>query len=172
VKIPHNPTDPSHRPLTPTEAAWQAAEAIRALNHLTLATTGPKAGYSYPGDVDAVLGALQTLTSRLPQAFVQASSWLAAQHRRARIGHDHLSPPPDPTSDRTLDRARDRRRVRGQAETMGGSSGVRVEDGAWTADAVSALCADLHTAADVAVELSGVLQACRAVSSHLTGTNP
>jgi hypothetical protein len=54
--------------------AYLAAEAVRALNH---ATINPGA-YSYPGDVYSVIGELQTLAQRLPQALGQAADALEA----------------------------------------------------------------------------------------------
>ena len=57
---------------TPVDIAWDAAEAIRALNHATFAGTG----YEWPSDVDRVIAELEILASRLPQAFRQAEAWL------------------------------------------------------------------------------------------------
>jgi hypothetical protein len=54
--------------------AYLAAEAVRALNH---ATINPGA-YSYPGDVYSMIGELQTLAQRLPQALGQAVDALEA----------------------------------------------------------------------------------------------
>jgi hypothetical protein len=70
--------------MTPFEAANTAAEGVRALNH---ATIGP-AGYTWPADVDAVIGELECLAHRLPQAFEQAARWLGRQHGEGLIGHD------------------------------------------------------------------------------------
>lgn len=63
--------------LTPAGAAHVAAEAIRALNHLTLA--GPSAGA--PGwdgvdDIYRVIGELRIIADRLPQACDQLVSGL------------------------------------------------------------------------------------------------
>lgn len=92
------PIEPVHRSAssadtTPGGLAWAAAEAIRALNHLTLTVTAPGAGYTDPSDVDDVIGALLTLTHRLPQALRQASAWLQARHQIGRIGHDQARDP-------------------------------------------------------------------------------
>jgi hypothetical protein len=51
----------------PTEAAHEAAEAIRTLNHLTYS----KGWAEHPGDVSTVAGALLRLAERLPQALGQ-----------------------------------------------------------------------------------------------------
>jgi hypothetical protein len=67
----------------PIEHAAAAAEAVRWLNHTTL-----RGGYQWPSDVDAVIGQLQTLAERMPQALTQASHWLHQQHRTGRVGLD------------------------------------------------------------------------------------
>jgi acyl-CoA reductase-like NAD-dependent aldehyde dehydrogenase len=69
---------------SPCQLAEEAAEAIRALNHAT--TWG--AGYQRPADVDATVGGLLTLASRLSQALDQASSWLLAAERGETVRHD------------------------------------------------------------------------------------
>ncbi|MGW2866424.1 hypothetical protein [Streptomyces sp. NPDC001205] len=53
---------------TPAQIADDAAEAIRALNHLTR-STGPD--WEYPGDAYSVVGNLSTLVMRLPQLLEQ-----------------------------------------------------------------------------------------------------
>jgi hypothetical protein len=77
-------TDP-----TPAALAEQAAEAIRALNHATIRG----GGYTYPSDVDRVIGSLTTLAQRLPQALRQAGQWLADQDCAGRIGDDRGGDP-------------------------------------------------------------------------------
>jgi hypothetical protein len=158
MKISPSPIDSSSHPMTPGESAWQSAEAIRVLNHLTLASSGPTSGYTYPSDVDTVLGALQTLAQRLPQAVRQTSSWLTGQHQRGRIGHDQQPSPPD----------RDGRRDQTLA-SIHDKPPAETEDRELVADAMSLLCADLVTVAEVATELAKVLQYARASSSHLHG---
>jgi len=158
VKITSGSIDLSHRPATPGEAAWQAADAIRALNHLTLVTTDPHAGYLGPDDVASVIGGLHTLAERLPQALRQASSWLTSQHHHDRISHDRIGhdqqPPPDhPTG------------TRAHAEP-----GADAREAAVVSAAVTMLLADLDTAAQVAVELAATLGTARTVSAHLAGT--
>jgi hypothetical protein len=66
------------------QAARAAAESVRELNHLTLG----EGGYVWPSDVDAVIGELDTLVQRLPQAFRQAGLWLEGQHIAGRVRHD------------------------------------------------------------------------------------
>lgn len=54
------------------QAAEQAAEAIRALNHLTMAPPGTGSpGWEDLADVYAIVGELQVFAQRLPQAFDQ-----------------------------------------------------------------------------------------------------
>ena len=81
-----NQPDPFELP-GPARHADAAAEAIRALNHATL-RHGDPAGYAWPCDVDAVIGELQLLAERLPQALTQAREWLADQLVAGRVGHD------------------------------------------------------------------------------------
>lgn len=59
-----------------------AAEAIRALNYATLPAAGTLTG---PADVYDVVGALATLTGRLPQALSQLQSFLAGEHAAGRV---------------------------------------------------------------------------------------
>lgn len=59
-----------------------AAEAIRALNYATLPAAGTVAG---PADVYDVVGALATLTGRLPQALSQLQAFLAGEHAAGRV---------------------------------------------------------------------------------------
>ena len=81
-----NQPDPFELP-GPHRLADAAAEAIRALNHATL-RHGDPTGYAWPCDVDAVIGELQLLAERLPQALEQAREWLADQLVAGRVGHD------------------------------------------------------------------------------------
>jgi len=59
-----------------------AAEAIRALNYATLPAAGTLTG---PADVYDVVGALATLTGRLPQILSQLQSFLAGEHAAGRV---------------------------------------------------------------------------------------
>jgi hypothetical protein len=72
----------STEPTTPAEWADRAAEAVRGLNHAS------RGGYAWPSDVDAVVGSLETLAQRMPQALGQASRWLARETEAGRVGHD------------------------------------------------------------------------------------
>lgn len=69
------------RPATPSETrmiADNASEAIRALIHATLpADRSP--GLRYPADACYLLGALQQLSSRIPQLLGQLSVFLQQQ---------------------------------------------------------------------------------------------
>lgn len=61
----------------PASAAVLAAEAVRAVNHLTLAAPcADVAGWEEVGDLYRVLGELRLLTERLPQAVGQLSRHL------------------------------------------------------------------------------------------------
>ncbi len=61
----------------PGSAAALAAEALRAVNHLTLAAPcAGVAGWEEVGDLYRVLGELRLLTERLPQAVEQLSRHL------------------------------------------------------------------------------------------------
>ena len=75
------------------EAAEGAAEAIRSLNHTTI-----RGGYEQPGDVSVVVGALQSMAERLPQALRQAEGWLDNELRQGRIGDDRLGARPGVTT--------------------------------------------------------------------------
>jgi hypothetical protein len=59
-----------------------AAEAIRALNYATLPAAGTLTG---PADVYDVVGALATLTGRLPQVLSQLQAFLAGEHAAGRV---------------------------------------------------------------------------------------
>jgi hypothetical protein len=73
MKVSAHSLDPVDRPGSPDAAtpglhAWDAADAVRRLNHVTLSVTGPRCGYESPSDVDTVIGGLHTLACRLPPA--------------------------------------------------------------------------------------------------------
>jgi hypothetical protein len=59
-----------------------AAEAIRALNHATMAGRG---GLTDPATVYAVLGQLAAATHRLPQLCTQLARWLDAENTAGRL---------------------------------------------------------------------------------------
>jgi hypothetical protein len=64
---------------SPQALAWQAAEAIRSLNHAA-------DGLGQPGDAYDVLGGLSQAASRLPQALAQLGRWLAAALAAGKLG--------------------------------------------------------------------------------------
>jgi hypothetical protein len=68
-------------------AANTAAEAVRALNHATIASGGGR-GYEWPGDVDAVVAELHLTAARMDQALEQARRWLNHAHADQAVGHD------------------------------------------------------------------------------------
>ena len=77
-------TAPSSTTMTPGGYALAAAEAIRGLNHATLAP----GGYVWPNDVDTVVAALELMVERLPQALAQAQIWLLAARDAGRVGQN------------------------------------------------------------------------------------
>jgi len=83
-----NPDAP-HSPERTRELADTAAEAVRALNY---ATQPGRDGLTYPGDVHSLLGALGTLTERLPQLCDQLGRWLATEQAAGHLAegeHGH-----------------------------------------------------------------------------------
>ncbi len=65
------------RMVTPSGAAEEAAEAVRALNHLTVAAPSPGVpGWEDVGDVYRVLGEVRLLVDRLPQVCDQLTTGL------------------------------------------------------------------------------------------------
>jgi hypothetical protein len=80
-------TTPTDWPRRPVDHARAAAEAIRALNHVTLFLDGAD-GYQWPADVDAVIVELAAAAGRLPQALDQAARWISQTHDRGQVGHD------------------------------------------------------------------------------------
>lgn len=69
---------------TPAGQADAAAEAIRALNHLTQT---PQADWEFPGDAYAVVGNLAMAAHRLPQALDQVASLVRSLAEGGRIRH-------------------------------------------------------------------------------------
>jgi len=167
---------PSIRPSSPGEPAWMAAEAIRALNHLTLSTrprAGRRAGgYVDPSDVDAVLAAVQVLAERLPQALAQACAWLDQQGGQHRIGRDSVRTSHDHPHDAPEDIPCPAERPARGAKVLREPPVPVPVPGPGPASVsamVSALLADLRDAGATASALAGVLGETRAVSSHLIG---
>jgi hypothetical protein len=80
--------------ITPADNARTAAEAVRSLNHTTLSTSA--AGWEYPSDAYDVVGALDEMAMRLPQALDQVAKLV-----ERLAAHDHIS------SDRGGDGAED-----------------------------------------------------------------
>jgi hypothetical protein len=62
--------------------AERAAESIRALNHATQPATGR---LSYPAEVYEILGSLEAMAQRLPQACGQLAEWLDHQAEGGRL---------------------------------------------------------------------------------------
>jgi hypothetical protein len=70
---------------TPAKLADEAAEAIRAINHLT---RSPRDGWEYPGDVYSLVGNLSQLAMMLPQALEQASRFIADLNEGGHLRSD------------------------------------------------------------------------------------
>jgi hypothetical protein len=70
--------------LTACEHAEAAAEAIRAINHVTL----DNAALPYPSDAYRLIGALITLTERLPQALQQTARRINRWQDAGELGID------------------------------------------------------------------------------------
>jgi hypothetical protein len=67
------------------EAAELAAEALRALAHLT----GKPHGLHYPSDVTRILGALSVAVARLPQSLAQMLLLVGEQHAAEQLVDDY-----------------------------------------------------------------------------------
>jgi hypothetical protein len=74
---------------SPAQLGWQAAEAIRTLNHRTHPPT-----LTDPAEAYELLAALATMAYRLPQLLGQLSRWLQAEHAAGRLRADtHTTDP-------------------------------------------------------------------------------
>ena len=89
----HN-VDTSPEP-TIGQLAEQAAQAVRALNHLTRPGTDALAHPAEAGDLAA---ALCCLTGRLPQLLSQLNRWLVSQQQAGHLRVDTSSPLPEPAA--------------------------------------------------------------------------
>lgn len=74
---------------SPAQLGWQAAEAIRTLNHHTHPPT-----LADPAEVCQLLAALATIAYRLPQLLSQLSRWLQTEQATDRLRAD--TPAADP----------------------------------------------------------------------------
>jgi hypothetical protein len=72
--------------MTPSDHAQAAADAIRQLNHATVADSATI------GEVHDVLGELRTLCSRLPHALDQAARIISDRHASGTLTLDHEGP--------------------------------------------------------------------------------
>jgi hypothetical protein len=70
--------------LSACEHAEAAAEAIRAINHVTL----HDAALPYPSDAYRLIGELSTLAERLPQALQQTAQRISRWQQAAELGID------------------------------------------------------------------------------------
>lgn len=87
--------DPVAGELTLGQLGERAAEAVRALNHLTRPGVGALSG---PGEVCEIIAALACTARRLPQLLGQASSWLLGEQQAGRLRVDAWSPTSDPAA--------------------------------------------------------------------------
>jgi hypothetical protein len=69
-----------------TEHAEAAAEAVRAINHIT--GWPPGRGLAYPSEAYRVLGQLATVAARLPQACTQIIRQLITWDSAGQLGFD------------------------------------------------------------------------------------
>ena len=70
---------------TPSQLADEAAQAVRAINHLTLS---PGDDWQYPGDVYSLVGNLSQLAMMLPQALEQASRLMTGLNESGHLRSD------------------------------------------------------------------------------------
>lgn len=70
---------------TPTQHAETAAEAIRAINHLTMS---PRDSWQTPGDVYSLVGGLHQMAMKLPQALEQANCFIDKLNDAGRLRSD------------------------------------------------------------------------------------
>ncbi len=83
------------RATTPSRAAETAAEALRTLNHLTLAAPSPgMPGWKDVGDIYRLLGELRLLVGRLPQACGQLARHLECPAAGHAYGVDGMADEP------------------------------------------------------------------------------
>ncbi|MGW3925976.1 hypothetical protein [Streptomyces sp. NPDC005093] len=71
----------------PAELAAEAADAVRNLNHATL-WGRVDGGWEYPSDAYDVIGELQHMAMRTPQALQQAGKFIDAFADEGRLGVD------------------------------------------------------------------------------------
>lgn len=72
---------------TPAELAGQAADAVRALNHVALERPGTE-GWQYPGDAYSTVANLTALAGYLPQAIGQLDAFIGALEDTGRLRSD------------------------------------------------------------------------------------
>ena len=75
--------------LSTVEHAASAAEAVRALNHLTLGRGTP----GEPAELDRLVAELAIMAGRLPQLLGQLGGWLDAEQHAGRLRSDDTTEP-------------------------------------------------------------------------------
>ena len=88
-------TDVDDNRCSTPEIAWNAAESIRALNHLTQPAPGQTLA---PADIDQIVAALSQAADRLPQLLRQIGGLLHHRQQAGLLRVDQASPTPDPES--------------------------------------------------------------------------
>lgn len=81
--------------LTPAQLGEQAAQAVRALNHLTRPSVG---ALTDPAELCELIAELACVAGRLPQLLGQLSGWLHSEERAGRLRVDACSLQPDPAA--------------------------------------------------------------------------
>ena len=81
------PADQTPADQTPAEHAEAAAEAIRALAHITWASGDD--GWQYPSDAYDVVGSLDQMAMRLPQALDQIAQHIERLAEAGRVRSDN-----------------------------------------------------------------------------------
>lgn len=81
----HLPMPDGVAPVDVHQAAELAAEAVRAMNHLT----GSPGALEYPSDVHRLLGQLDVLAGRLPQLLAQLLLFLGNQDADGHVVADY-----------------------------------------------------------------------------------
>ncbi|MGW7083322.1 hypothetical protein ACWGH2_07445 [Streptomyces sp. NPDC054871] len=76
----------------PVDLLRDAAEAIREFNHLTFPTRDNPSGLTYPPEAYRAIGAIKTLSQRLPQAFEQIERALSVLNERGHVSVDYGTP--------------------------------------------------------------------------------
>lgn len=72
---------------TPAELASQAADAVRAINHLTL-SPNPSDNWTYPSHAYSLVGGLSQMAMMLPQALDQIGAFIEVMDTAGNLRSD------------------------------------------------------------------------------------